>query len=119
MINIAKKSLEITGLFEAELIVWLMLRYWKHPFADNKDFANDLLESASSVLRSAAQGEQIIEGLPATALNLVAAIWYSEYCDVESGGADPDTIGARQEWLEAVRRTLPSCFCDPSDLPDM
>jgi len=117
MTNIAKKSLEITGLFEAELLVWLMLRYWKHPFAEDKDFANDLLESASAALRGAAGGEQLIEGVPATDLNFVAAVWYAEYCDVGSEGTDPETIEARKAWLSVVRRTLPSCFCNPLDLP--
>jgi len=117
MKNIAEKSLEITGLFEAELLVWLMLRNWKHPFAADRDFANELLEEASMALRSASHGEKLVEGIPPTSLNLVAAIWYAESCNVELAADDPGTIiEARKTWLSDVRRTLPSCFCDPSDL---
>ena len=116
--NIAQKSLEITGLFEAEVLVWLMLKCFQHPFADNREFVDDLLEDASEALRAASRGQQIIEGMPATSLNLVAAIWYAENCSLEEKQADPTTADARTAWLFAVRRTWPSCFCDPSDLPE-
>ena len=59
MKSIAQKSLEITSLFEAELLVRLMLRNWKHPIADDEEFANDLLEGASDALR----GAPLFEGL--------------------------------------------------------
>ena len=116
MKSIAGKCLEITSLFEAELLVWLMLRNWGHPLADDKDFVNGLLEDASSALREASQGKQLIEGVPPASLNFVAAVWYAEHCAVELPGADPTTLGQRKAWLSAVRRALPSCFCDPSDL---
>jgi hypothetical protein len=116
MKSIAEKSLEITSLFEAEVFVWLMLKAWGHPLADDKEFANGLLEDASIALRNASQGVQLIEGVPATDLNFVAAVWYAENCAVDQGEADPQTIEARKAWLSAVRGTLPSCFCNPSDL---
>jgi len=116
MKNLAKKSLEFTSLFEAEVFVWLMLKSWHHPLSDDKEFANSLLESASDVLRNASKGQQFIEGLPATDLNFVAAVWYAEYCAVQSEDADADTLDARKTWLAAVRSTLPSCFCNPEDL---
>jgi hypothetical protein len=116
MKSIAEKSLEVTGLFEAELLVRLMLWRWGHPLVNDEAFANGLLESAADALQSAAEGEQLIEGLPATSLNLVAAIWYAETCAIESGETDAGTIEARKAWLFVVRKTLPSCFCDPSDL---
>ena len=117
MKNLTEKCLEMTSLFEAELLVQLMLRYWKHPFADDKDFANGLLEGASGALRSASQGEELIEGVPPTKLNFVAAVWYTEHCAVETEEAASETIEARKTWLLVVRKTLPSCFCNPSDLP--
>jgi hypothetical protein len=118
MKSIAEKSLGITSLFEAELLVRLMLRNWRHPFADDEDFASALLENASQALRDAAQGTQLIETVPATDLNFVAAVWYAESCDVEQGEGEAQGLPARKAWLSAVRRALPSCFCDPSDLQD-
>ena len=114
--SVAEKCLEITSLFEAELLVRLMLRNWGHPFAEDEEFAAGLLEDASEALRYALQGEMLIEGVPPASLNLVAAVWYAEQCAVDSEGNDPATIEARKAWLTAVRRTLPSCFCDPTDL---
>jgi hypothetical protein len=116
MKSIAEKSFEITSLFEAELLVRLMLWRWKHPYADDEEFANGLVEDASNALRAAIQGEELINGIPPSDFNFVAAIWYAEHCSLEMGGDDPQIIGARKDWLAAVRRALPSCFCDPSDL---
>ena len=114
----AEKSLEITSLFEAEVLVQLMLWRWDHPLADDKEFANALLENASNALRDASQGQQFIEGVPAADLNLIAALWYAESCAVQEEGADDKTLAQRTAWLSSVRRALPSCFCDPSDLHD-
>jgi len=116
MKSVAEKSYELTSLFEAEIFVWLMLKFWRHPLADDKDFANELLENASAALGSALRGEQLIEGLPPADLNFIAAVWYAENCAIETGEIDPATIEARKAWLLAVRRMLPSCFCDPTDL---
>lgn len=112
--SIAKTCLRLSGLFEAELLVELMLRYWKHPLADNRDFRNNLLERAAEALREAVRGIQLIEGVPARDLNLVAAVWYGEWNALSSGEEDPS--GRRQAWLKAVRRAVPSCFCDPDRL---
>jgi len=116
MKSVAEKSLDITSLFEAELLVQLMLRNWQHPLADDEDFSNGLLESASEALRDASQGKQLIESVPPTDLNFVAAVWYAESCAVEQEESDPQIVAARRAWLSAMRRALPSCFCDPSDL---
>jgi hypothetical protein len=117
MKSIAQKSYDLTSLFEAEVLVRLMLRRWEHPYAEDDDFANHLLENASLALREALEGKQVIETLPAESLNFIAAIWYAERCAIEDGGNDTDTLAARNAWLASVRRALPSCFCDPSDLP--
>jgi len=114
--SVAEKCLEVTSLFEAELLVRLMLREWKHPLAEDHEFANGLLEDAARALRDACSGEQLLEELPAPKMNLVAAVWYSEQCAVDIGGPDVEEIEGRRAWLEAVRRAVPSCFCDPNDL---
>ena len=119
MKSIAEKSLELTSLFEAELLVQLMLWRWEHPLANDKEFANDLLEDASAALRDATQGQELIQGVPPPSLNFVAAVWYAEQCALDSGGGDPAINQARHAWLTALRRALPSCFCDPSDLSDL
>lgn len=116
MKSISEKSLEITSLFEAEVLVKLMLWRWNHPFAADPDFANDLLEDASMLLREAIEGTQVLEGVPPDELNFVAAVWCAEHRAVDPGRDDPKTLPARKAWLSDVRRALPSCFCDPSDL---
>jgi len=116
MKSIAEKSFELTSLFEAEIFVWLMLKFWRHPLADDKDFVNGLLENASAALENALQGEELIEGLPPTDLNFIAAVWYAENGALDAEEMDPAVIEARKAWLLAVRRTLPSCFCNPTDL---
>jgi hypothetical protein len=114
--SVAEKSLEMTSFFEAEVLVQLMLRNWKHPLADDSEFANSVLESAAEALREAIQGVTLIEGVPPADLNLIAAVWYAEDCAVDRESVDSEEAKARRNWLSAVRRALPSCFCDPSDL---
>jgi hypothetical protein len=114
--SIAEKSLEITSLFEAEVFVWMMLKVWNHPLAEDKEFANGLLEDASEALRAAAGGQELVAGIPPASLNLVAAVWYAENCAIDSADVDSSALPARRAWLATVRRALPSCFCDPSDL---
>ena len=116
MKSVAGRSLDFTSLFEAELFVRLMLWRWKHPHADDAEFANGLLEDASAALRGALQGQQFIESIAAEDLNFVAAVWYAEYCCVDLDTGDREMLMGRREWLSAVRRALPSCFCDPEEL---
>ena len=115
--NIAKRCLEICPLFEAELLLELMMRQWRHPFADNEEFRQALLESATELLMTASDPscqEIFIEGLPAQQMNLVSSIWYVEWGGVQDGAEDRS---ARQQWLDNVSKSLPSCFCD-TDLLD-
>jgi hypothetical protein len=117
----AERSLAICALFESELLVWLMLRNWHHPFAEDRDYRSQLLERATEVLIAATdQGENqvFLEGVPAKDMNLVAAIWYVECLAVEQlAGMDEQHCEARTQWLNDVRRALPSCFCAVDDLP--
>ncbi|NNM84224.1 MAG: hypothetical protein HKL96_00475 [Phycisphaerales bacterium] len=112
--NVAQKSLELTGIFEAEVLVELMLRFWQHPFAADRDFRNDLLERTAEVLRTALAGTRIVQDIQPQNTNFIVAVWYSEWAAIQ------DVLdGVRQEreaWLERVKRALPSCFCDPGDL---
>lgn len=116
MKSIAQKSLDITGLFEAEVFVQLMLAHWDHPSAGDPSFASDLLEDASGILRASIQGERFLERVPPDEMNFVAAVWCAENRVVEPGREDINNLPARKAWLSSVRHALPSCFCDPSDL---
>lgn len=117
MKSTAERSLNITGMFEAEVLVQLLLSNWKHPYAGDKEFASQLLEDAATVLREVIEeGAEVIEGVPPHDLNLIAAVWCAEHRAVDPGRDDPQTLPKRKAWLEAVRRALPSCFCDPSEL---
>jgi len=119
--SIASLSLKLTGLYEAELLIELMLRYWKHPFADDVGFRSDLLENAAEALRMAVDGQSLILDVPAKKMNLVAAVWYVEWAALDAEGtgglAGSPQSNQRKEWLETVRRAVPSCFCSPDLLP--
>jgi len=109
--NTAKQCLAICPLFEAELLLQLMLTHWRHPFADVESFRQDLLESATELLTRASDEsctEIFIEGLPTQELNFVAAVWYSEWCSVND---DENERKPREVWLNSIRKALPSCFC--------
>lgn len=107
-------AMRFCGLFEAELLVSLMLSHWKHPRADDTELARFLLEATADVLDRANRGEKVFEDIEPGDMNFVAALWYAELCQV----TDSDEVDAplRQDWLSNVRRSLPSCFCDPDDL---
>ena len=110
--SIAQKCLQLSGLFEAELLTELMLRFWKHPLVDDASYRNHLLENAAEVLRASIKGQELMEDVPPDQMNFVTSLWYAEWNSVNQVGEDP--TGARQAWLDAVRRALPSCFC-PQD----
>jgi hypothetical protein len=112
--SIAKECLRFTGLFEAELLTELLLRYWQHPRADDGGFRSALLESASEALRASVGGERLFEDLDPTNVNFVAAVWYAESVSVEEpNGRSVSEQKLRQNWLDTILRALPSCFCNP------
>jgi hypothetical protein len=115
MPSIAKGCLRFTGLFEAEVLLELMVRYWEHPLAADRDFRNGLLEGAAEALRLCVSGQEIIAEVPPKDTSFIAAVWYVEWCALAAGDEDPQ--GLRQAWLERIRQTLPSCFCAMEDLP--
>ena len=113
----AKACLRFTGLFEAELLTELMLRYWDHPLADDREYRSALVEATAEVLRSSADGEKLFEDLKPQNVNFVAAMWYAETMTVDS----PREVSAkerrlRQQWLDKIQRAIPSCFCNPDML---
>lgn len=115
--SIARQSLRLTGLFEADLLVMLLLRQWNHPLAIDEDFRQSLLESAAEVLRASIRGEALFEEICPSNVNLVAALCYAEATTL---AADQSISSLerelRERWIEAVRRAVPSCFCDPDVL---
>ena len=112
--SLARKSHDMSGLFEAEVLVGLMLRYWQHPLAEDREFCNELLERAAEVLTHALAGEKIMEDVEPANTNLIGAIWYAEWSALQ--GAGSESSAERQAWLDRVRRALPSCFCNPDEL---
>src|SRR6266571_1564617 len=87
--SIAKCCLRFTGLFEAEVLVELMVRYWNHPLAADRDFRNGLLEGAAEALRLCVSGQSIIEEVPPKQTSFIAAVWYVELCALSVGAEDP------------------------------
>ncbi len=114
--TVAEESLHFSRYFEAELLVELMLRFWKHPYAEDSEFRNSMIENAHEVLQRAVSGEHLIEGVPPNDMNLVVAVWYAEWSTV-SNQTNEDPSGERARWLNDVRSALPSCFCRQNELP--
>lgn len=112
--SIAARCHALSGLFEAELLVELMLRYWAHPLASDADFRTQLLEAAVGVLEASMQGKALIEGIPSEQVNLVMAIWFAEWSSLTDSGVEH--LEARKLWLTKVRRAIPSCFTDQDEL---
>jgi hypothetical protein len=112
--SVAKQCLAFSGLFEAELLLQLMLRYWAHPLAADDEFRHNLLENAAEVLRLSVARRRVMEDIPPKHMNFVAAVWYVEWSAVSTGAEDPQ--GQRQAWLDKLRQAIPSCFCPPDRL---
>jgi hypothetical protein len=103
--------LAICPLFEAELLVQLMLINWGHPLTGDESFRQGLLESATKLLLTASDescAEVFIEGLPTREMNFVSAVWYAEWCGVQDDDREREP---RRKWLSDVRHALSSCFC--------
>jgi hypothetical protein len=115
-LTIAQLSLSFTGAFESELLTELMLRHWNHPFANDEEFRNHLLESAAEILRDSIKGMRLITDVRPNDMNLVAAVWLAEWTLLANTAGSAERP-VRELWLQTVRRALPSCFCDPDLLP--
>src|SRR5262245_44609630 len=116
--SVVRACLRFTGLFEAELLTELMLRFWEHPRANDADFRAGLLEAAAAVLKASSEGERLFDNLAPQNVNFVAAVWYAESVSIAD---ESETTTAerelREKWLDSLVRALPSCFCNP-DLLD-
>jgi hypothetical protein len=112
--SIPARCLAMSGLFEAELLTELMLRYWNHPLAGEASFRGDLLETAADVLRASVKGEKFLEDVPSNEMNLVAALWYAEWNSIVETAEEFST--ERKAWLDTVRKAVPSCFCSQNQL---
>ena len=115
--SLAAKGLILASTYEAELLTELMLRYWQHPLADDKEFRNGLVEDATTHLKRVVNGEKLFDDVPAESTSFVAAVVYAEWAYLENGGDDPG--GMRRRWIDNVRRTITSCFCHPDDLSEV
>lgn len=116
--SVASNAYRFCCSFQGELLVELMLRYWEHPFCEDRDFRNQLLESAADVLRASMGGECLLDGIPPDQVNFVAAVYYAESASTQSPSVRGSTeeLEERLRWLQKVRSALPSCFCDQDDL---
>lgn len=112
--SISKACLKFTGLFEAELLTELMLRFWSHPRADDADFRAAILEATAQVLSASADGQKLFDELGSRNVNFVAAMWYAESVSLsQESSVDDSERQQREHWLEAIAKALPSCFCNP------
>ena len=115
---IVDDALKFCSTFEAEVLLEMMLRYWRHPLEADADFRNDLLEKATEVLSMAQAGTCFLEDIPCAHMNFIAAIWYIEWAAMEAKANEisEDERQVRVEWLNQVRCELPSCFVDQNNL---
>ena|SRR5437773_5170597 len=115
--SIAKACLQLTGLFEAELLTELILRFWNHPLAEDASFRTSLLEAAAEALRASIGGERLFDDLEPKNVNFVAALWYAESIAVSDENQSLEAqLELRRKWLDTILRALPSCFCNPNTL---
>jgi len=115
---IVDDALKFCSTFEAEVLLEMMLRYWRHPLAAEADFRNEFLEKSTEVLARAQTGTCFLEDVPCSHMNFVAAIWYVEWAaiEMETKEISEDEKRIRMEWLNQIRSSLPSCFVDQNKL---
>ena len=111
----AEECLRFSSLFEAELLLELMLRYWKHPLAHDREFRQTVIEDAAEALQHSVDGEALMEGMAPDEFNFVAAVYYVEWRHL-SDNLEEEQRPEREVWLKRLRRALPSCFCRQDDL---
>ena len=116
-VPLPKRCLAFAQLFEAELLVELLLRFWKHPSAEDSSYRQALLHQTTEVLEDSVRGNQLMAEIPPLQMNFVAALWYVEWLSVETNPGEADSA-LRKNWLDAIRKSLPSCFCDHADLSE-
>ena len=115
-LNLPKLLYGITGTFEFELLIELLLRQWNHPLALNEEYRNDLMEAVAEALNQAGQGKSLTEEMKPNEVNMIFAAWHIE-TSLVANEQDQDLKKQREQWLLSLRRSLPSCFCN-QDLLD-
>lgn len=115
-LNLPEVLFNITGTFEYELLIELILRHWQHPFATDENYRNEIMESVALLLSNAAKKKFPIDDMQQNEVNLVFALWYIESLLVINE-QDVKLKKIRQQWLSTINHALPSCFCD-QDLLD-
>lgn len=116
-----QKAITLCSLFESEILVWLILRNWNHPYSEDAEYRSSLLDSATELLHAikANPDNTYIQGMPSQDMNFIAALWYCENCDLDANRTDKqeqEINQSRLKWLTQVRHALPSCFCPQDDL---
>ena len=113
-LSVAKRSLLMTGSFEAEILVMLLLKNWEHPHHQDDDFRQSLLDCSADVLQTSVQGKRLFEEISPANVNLIAALCYAEATTLSGDPSIPQQERAmREKWIESIRRSMPSCFCEP------
>ena len=103
--NNAQQCLQMCPLFEAELLLELMFRFWSHPYADDSEYRSNILESATELLERASDPEceeVFFKGMPSQDMNLVSAVWYVEWNSLQHNCDDRES---RNEWLPAASKS--------------
>jgi hypothetical protein len=118
-VSTLEDAIRFCHTFEGELLIELMLRHWQHPLADDADYRNGLIENALEAIRESMESKRLLEDVPPSQMNFVAAVWYAEWAALQIARADirDHELHQREAWLQALRHSLPSCFCDQGDLP--
>src|SRR5579862_2321126 len=98
--SLPKRCLAFCSLFEAELLVELMLRHWNHPMANDPSYRNGLLHSTAEVLKESDAGGKLMEDVPPPQMSFVSAMWYAEWVSIQEASEDPGRL--REEWLMKV-----------------
>lgn len=116
--SLVEDAYRFCGMFEAEILLELMFRHWNHPRAEDEGYRSDVLEAASEVLEASIAGQRLFEDIPCRDVNFVAAVHYVESMKPHEirEGENPEAAIARRQWVDRVRKALPSCFCPSDDL---
>jgi len=108
-LNLPKILYQITGTFEYELLIELLLRNFNHPLADDTEFRNTIIETVAELLNRASKGETF-GNMQASHTNIVYSVWFVE-SDYVKRQSDPPFKEQRLDWLNKIKRSMPSCFC--------
>ena len=113
-LNLPKILYQVTGTFEFELLIELLLRNFEHPLAYDSEYRNTVVESVAEILNRASQGEAFGSMQPSHT-NIVYSVWWVESRMIVQE-SEHKVKAKRRKFLDAMKRSLPSCFCDQDQL---